>query len=52
MAKVHKGKSAPREQDTSSGRHGGNRGGERAKEAERPKKSSQAAGQDPHRGKR
>jgi hypothetical protein len=50
MAKEHKGKSAPAPMKESMGRHGGNRGGERAREAEQPKKSSQSAGKDPHRG--
>lgn len=34
------------------GEHGGNRGGDRAKKDDQPKKSSQAAGKDPHRGDR
>jgi hypothetical protein len=32
------------------GTHGGNRGGDQKKKDEQPKKSSQAAGKDPHRG--
>lgn len=51
MAKEHKGDSAPRPPTkTSLGKHGGNRAGERKHEAQRPKKSSQAAGKDPSRG--
>ena len=50
MAKEHKGKSAPAPMKESLGRHGGHRGGERAREAEQPKKSSQSAGKDPRRG--
>jgi hypothetical protein len=52
MAKEHKGKSAPAPMKESMGRHGGNRAGERAREAEEPKKSSQSAGKDPHRGEK
>lgn len=52
MAKEHKGQSAPRIDGRSKGEHGGNRAGERREEAEKPKKSSQAAGKDPHRGER
>jgi hypothetical protein len=52
MAKEHKGKSAPGPEHKSSGKHGGNRAGDQHKKDEQPKKSSQAAGQDPHRGKR
>jgi hypothetical protein len=52
MAKEHKGKSAPAPMTKFTGRHGGNRAGERAKEAEQPKKSSQGAGKDPDRGER
>lgn len=51
MAREHKGKSAPRIDDKSKGEHGGNRAGTRARETE-VKKSSQAAGKDPHRGER
>jgi hypothetical protein len=50
MAKEHTGKSAPAPMEKSTGRHGGNRGGERAREAEQRNKSSQSAGKDPHRG--
>jgi hypothetical protein len=35
----------------SQGNHGGNRGGGKARKDDQPKKSSQAAGKDPHRGK-
>jgi hypothetical protein len=57
MAEEHKGKSAaaPMGNSTmnpSKGTHGGNRGGERTREAEQPKKSSQSAGRDPRRGER
>jgi len=52
MAKEHKGKSAPAKSVDTSGKHGGNRGGERKADAKRPKRSSQAAGQDPDRGGR
>ena len=52
MAKEHKGKSSQTPDEDSSGQHGGNRGGEHKKDAEQPKKSSQAAGKDPHRGQR
>ncbi|MGE5271244.1 MAG: hypothetical protein ACM3JG_16410 [Thiohalocapsa sp.] len=50
MAKDHKGKSAPPDKPDSHGEHGGNRAGGRKAEAEQPKRSSQAAGKDPHRG--
>lgn len=33
------------------GKRGGNRAGRQGKETRRPKRSSQAAGQDPNRGK-
>lgn len=50
MAKDRKGESAPREEQTSSGQHGGNRaGGE--KDEDKTERSSQAAGKDPNRGK-
>lgn len=52
MAKKHKGKSAPAVEGKSSDEHGGNRGGEDSKKADQPKKSSQAAGKDSHRGER
>lgn len=35
----------------SEGTRGGNRGGDQTKKDEQPRKSSQAAGKDPHRGK-
>jgi hypothetical protein len=35
----------------SRGKHGGNRGGDRTRAADKPKRSSQAAGKEPHRGK-
>jgi hypothetical protein len=35
----------------SRGKHGGNRGGDRTREAEKPKRSSQAPGKEPRRGK-
>ena len=34
------------------GDRGGNRGGDQDRKDEQPKKSSQAAGKDPHRGER
>jgi hypothetical protein len=37
---------------SSHGSHGGNRAGGKEKRDEQPKKSSQAAGKDPHRGKK
>lgn len=52
MARQHKGKSAPRVEYKSKGEHGGNRAGSQSKESTQPKKSSQAAGSDPHRGER
>jgi hypothetical protein len=36
---------------SSKGSHGGNRAGNKDKRDDQPKKSSQAAGKDPHRGK-
>jgi hypothetical protein len=36
---------------SSKGSHGGNRGGSKDKRDDQPKKSSQAAGKDPKRGK-
>lgn len=36
---------------SSHGSHGGNRSGGKDKRDDQPKKSSQAAGKDPHRGK-
>lgn len=36
---------------SSQGSHGGNRAGDKDKRDEQPKKSSQAAGKDPKRGK-
>ncbi|MBP2234101.1 hypothetical protein J2Z31_000591 [Sinorhizobium kostiense] len=33
----------------SKGEHGGNRAGDQTKKDDKPKKSSQAAGKDPHR---
>jgi ribosome assembly protein YihI (activator of Der GTPase) len=33
------------------GTHGGNRGGDQSKKDEQSKRSSQAAGKDPHRGR-
>lgn len=36
---------------TSQGTRGGNRAGNQDKRENQPKKSSQAAGKDPHRGK-
>ena len=36
---------------SSQGSHGGNRSGDKDKRDDQPKKSSQAAGKDPHRGK-
>lgn len=36
---------------SSKGSHGGNRGGDKVKREGLPRKSSQAAGKDPHRGK-
>ncbi|MER8750935.1 hypothetical protein NKH57_16870 [Mesorhizobium sp. M1050] len=36
---------------SSQGAHGGNRAGNQDKRDEQPKKSSQAAGKDPRRGK-
>ena len=50
MAKEHKGQSEPRLDERGKGEHGG--GGERRDDAKGPKKSSQAAGKDPHRGER
>ncbi|WEX77514.1 hypothetical protein PYH37_002315 [Sinorhizobium numidicum] len=35
---------------SSKGTHGGNRAGDQAKKDDATKKSSQAAGKDPHRG--
>jgi hypothetical protein len=53
MPRAHKGKSAPgkRPRSKSEGEHGGNRDGRAKQAARRPKKSSQAAGKDPHRDK-
>jgi hypothetical protein len=36
---------------SSQGSHGGNRAGDKDKREDQPKKSSQAAGKDPRRGK-
>lgn len=36
---------------SSKGSRGGNRGGDKNKREDQPRKSSQAAGKDPHRGK-
>jgi hypothetical protein len=52
MAREHKGESAARQENRSKGEHGGNRAGKDPKEETEPKKSSQAAGKDPHRGKK
>ena len=52
MARQHKGKSAPPAGKKTTGGRGGNRAGHRTREASKPKRSSQAAGQDPHRGER
>jgi hypothetical protein len=49
MSKASKATREPEKKD-SKGEHGGNRAGSRKEEAERPKRSSQAAGKDPHRG--
>ena len=49
MAKGSKATADPEKGD-SKGEHGGNRAGGRKEEAEQPKRSSQAAGKDPHRG--
>ncbi|MEZ2128089.1 MULTISPECIES: hypothetical protein [unclassified Sinorhizobium] len=49
MAKEHKGDSAPRLDEKSKSEHGGNRGGSHDKPST-SRKSSQAAGKDPHRG--
>ena len=46
-------KSAKADDKKGKGTHGGNRGGDHtAKSGDQPKKSSQAAGKDPHRGGR
>lgn len=50
MAKAHKGDSAPREASSKDGKHGGNRAG-KGKDDNKPAKSNQAAGKDPHRSK-
>jgi hypothetical protein len=56
MAKQHKGKSRPPQGKTdgkkSVGQRGGNRAGHAMRQAAEPKRSSQAAGQDPHRNER
>ena len=51
MAKGRKATADPEKRD-SKGEHGGNRAGGRKEEAdnEQPKRSSQAAGKDTHRG--
>ena len=49
MPEGSKATTEPEKRD-SKGEHGGNRAGERRKEAEEPKRGSQAAGKDPHRG--
>jgi hypothetical protein len=49
MSKGSKATSQPEQRD-SKGEHGGNRGGDRQKDEEQPKHSSQAAGKDPQRG--
>ena len=41
----------PVPEGTSQGEHGGNRGGDSREDSDQPKKSSPAAGKDPHRGK-
>ena len=50
MAKEHKGKSSPTRKPDTNGDHGGNRAGDHNRDGDEPKKSSQAAGKDPHRG--
>jgi hypothetical protein len=47
MAKNNLGVGAPRA--SSTGKHGGNRAGDRSKKADGDKRSSQAAGKDPNR---
>ena len=49
MSKRNKATADPDKRD-SKGEHGGNRGGDRKKDEEQPKRSSQAAGKDPQRG--
>ena len=49
MPKDSKASTDPDKSDA-KGEHGGNRAGDRAKDDESVKRSSQAAGKDPHRG--
>lgn len=51
MAKEGRGGGAPGKGNP-GGDRGGNRGGDQSKRDQEPKKSSQAAGKDPHRGGR